>query len=94
MMTTTMNMQKQNTALYTLEAPCDLYGINARRFHEAVTSTDGILKIEKPAEDKACSAVSLLGLLGLGVKKGDQIRIIAEGHVKDVPNLFDAIPVQ
>lgn len=61
----------------TIASPIDLYGLNARKLHLALSRLGTVLTIEKPEEKRACPASSLLGILKLGVKKGDTIRLVA-----------------
>ncbi len=82
--------QKRTTAM-TLQSPCDLFGMNARMLHDAINHTKGMLYIEKPDEQRVCSATSLIGLLGLGVRRGDTIRFIAQENTWDFKDIMAAL---
>lgn len=75
----------------TVESPCDLYGLNARKLHHAITGTEGVLYIEKTEEQKVCRASSLLELLRLDVKKGDRIRFVATEKTRDFSAILMAL---
>lgn len=75
----------------TVQSPCDLYGHSARQLHTAISSIGGRWTIEKPQENRACDASSLLGLLRLGVHKGDTIRFIAEADAQDPSALVSVL---
>lgn len=82
--------QKRTTAV-TLQSPCDLFGMNARMLHDAINHTKGILYIEMPDEQRVCRATSLIGLLGLGVRRGDTIRFVAQENTRDFTHIMAAL---
>jgi phosphotransferase system HPr-like phosphotransfer protein len=86
-----LNMTNRPTVHMTIQAPCDLYGQNARQLHNAISGLGGRWTIEKPQENRACSASSLLGLLKLGIQKGDTIRLVGEDASQDPAVLVSAI---
>ena len=72
---------------FTITAPCDLYGRNARQFSRALNEHGGFVSIKKMGEDRTCNATSLIGLLSLGIRKGDTIQFVTRtgldesGHI-------------
>lgn len=75
----------------TVQAPCDFYGHSARQLHNAISGIGGRWTIEKPQENRACDASSLLGLLRLGVHKGDTIRFVGESAIQDTDALASVL---
>ena len=75
----------------TVQSPCDLYGHSARQLHNAISGIGGRWTIEKPQENRACDASSLLGLLRLGVHKGDTIRFVGEAASQDPAELVSLL---
>lgn len=68
---------------FEIKAPCDFYGNNAWRV-TCLSKSGKILSIEKPDEKRICEAKSLLGVLSLGVHKGDKIRFIGDENSEDL----------
>ncbi len=68
---------------FEIKAPCDFYGHNAWTLSR-LSRSGKILSIEKPDEKKICSAESLLGVLTLGIQKGDKIRFIGDENSEDL----------
>lgn len=58
-----------------LVAPCGLYGRNAIKLNQILNKVDGEIWIEKRGLDRKCNAKSILGLLSLGIEKGEEITI-------------------
>lgn len=84
-------MNENKTLHFTVKAPCDLYGVNARLLNHAIKNNGGVLFIEKPQENKSCRATSLLELLKLDVRKGDTIRFITQDAGHDVSDIVSTL---
>lgn len=63
--------------------PCDLYARKASNFRNAVVAMGGNVRIEKIDEGRWADASSLIGLLSLGVNRGDRIRLISTNPKAD-----------
>ncbi|MGI5967038.1 MULTISPECIES: HPr family phosphocarrier protein [Anaerotruncus] len=79
------------TTAYLIRSPYDLYGRNAQRFHSKVHELGGVILIGKPEENRTCRADSLLGILSLGVHKGDTIELVvrADSGVRAAEALWE-----
>ncbi|MCI8441346.1 MAG: hypothetical protein HFG27_02275 [Provencibacterium sp.] len=84
-------MTNNHSVHMTVQSPCDLYGQSARQLHTAISGIGGRWTIEKPQENRTCDGSSLLGLLRLGVHKGDTIRFIGETNSQDPAALISVL---
>lgn len=76
---------------FKIKVNCDLYGRNASKAVFAINHlpTNSVY-IE--LNDRRVNAKSILGLLSLGVKKGDEITVYADLEYKtDILNVFNEI---
>ena len=72
-----------------LIAPCGLYGRNAIKLNQMLNKVDGEIWIEKYGLDRKCNAKSILGLLSLGIEKGE--KIVINTNSPDYENIFNNI---
>lgn len=77
--------------LYTTEyiSSKNIYGREAIKLSQELGKLDGEINISKTEEDRVCNAKSLLGVLSLGIEKGDKILISTDS--KDYNCIFNII---
>ena len=74
---------------YDYKTDFNLYGRNASKLSQKLSSIKDPIWIKKKDDNKVCNAKSILGLLSLGIEKRDNIEIFTESS--DYVNIFSCI---
>lgn len=69
--------------------PKDIYGRDAIKLVQKLSSLDENILFENIRENRSCNAKSLLGVLSLGIKKDDNIKISIDSNSGE--NIFNLI---
>ena len=75
--------------IYDYKTDFNLYGRNASKLSQKLSSIKDPIWIRKKNDNKVCNAKSILGLLSLGIEKCDNIEIFTESS--DYVNIFSCI---
>ena len=75
--------------IYDYKTDFNLYGRNASKLSQKLSSIKDPIWIKKKDDNKVCNAKSILGLLSLGIEKRDNIEIFTESS--DYVNIFSCI---
>jgi len=73
----------------TIVPEAGLHARPASKFVETVNQYDAEIQIGTPGNDDLAPAGSMLAVTGLGVKSGEQVRLVAEGD--DAEAAMDAL---
>lgn len=71
--------------MYTIKAPVGMHARHAGLLVKAASPYQSEIRLWKG--ERAADAKRILGLMGLGVKQGDLVRITVEGEDEDVAAL-------